>query len=883
MIAGRRVFKGALLASAAALVTVSAVNSASAQASLPKCTALASQILATYNDITAATSTVQPATASTPSFCFVLVTVSDLSGPAYGYQAGQNQAINVGIGLPLSTADGGSGGVQGAWNGRIQDLGGGGYAGGIVSANSVLGSTNPNGIASGYATSFTDTGHVSTSGNFIFNADGTFNTGIVNDFIYAGIHAQAVWNKKLVLMYYGMAQKYAYWNGCSTGGRQGHQQAQRYPNDYDGIYAGSSAFNWDRFQMGELWGQVVMNQELGASITAAKQAAVTNAAVGSCQNKFGGTADGLIQDWRSCTYSPTNYICGVSTATVWTVNATTGAYVNSGTPDTTNCLTQGEAAAVAKIWQGPTGSGANLWPGLERGGPFSTVDGPGGPSLTSFWGNWIYQNPNWQWQTLNETSFQTAFTLGETVGHIYGTDDPNLSKFKAHGGKIITSHGLADPLIFSGNTYEYYDRVAAANGGFANTQQFYRFFPYPGNGHCAAASATFPNAPVINFTDLFAALTNWVENGVAPDTIAGYNNATHASATVTRPLCMHPNTLTYNGTGSILSASSFTCTPQTTDSLSIPVLPNTGKQARYTISNTHDFNADGFSDILWRDASGNVGIWLMNGSSVLQSTVLGQVASTWAPVGQRQLAANSPTSPFGASWIIWRDAAGDTGLWQMNGTAVVGTTTLSPGTSGWSIVATGDFNMDGYGDILWQDPNGNLAVWFMNGGQVLSTTVVGKLPTNWTVVGGDMRGWVFLRNTVTNEVGVWVLANGQVAQAMDFGAVPAQWSIAGIGDFDNNGFSDIAFRDSSGNVGIWLLNNTYKGPFLLSSAVLGNIPLTWSVTETGDYNGDGNADILWQDNKGNLGAWLMNGTTILSAPSYGNVGTSWTVQAVNAD
>ena len=273
----------------------------------------------------------------------------------------------------------------------------------------------------------------------------------------------------------------------------------------------------------------------------------------------------------------------------------------------------------------------------------------------------------------------------------------------------------------------------------------------------------------------------------------------------------------------------------------------------------------------------------MNGSSILQTNILGSVPSTWAPVGQRQLAANSSTSPYGASWIIWRDTSGDTGLWQMNGTAITDTVTLSPGSTGWSVVATGDFNMDGYGDILWQDLNGNLAVSFMNGGEVVSTTAVGKLPANWTVVGGDMHGWVFLRNTVTNEVGVWVLANGRVVQTIDFGALPAQWSIAGIGDFDNNGFSDIVFRDTSGNVGIWLLNSTYKGPFIQSTAALGNVPLAWSIVGTGDYNADGTADILWQDKSGNVGAWFMNGTSILSTIMYGNVGTSWAVQALNAD
>lgn len=869
----------ALLGCAAALLASTAFIPTAAHAAQPNCTALASQILATYNDITSATSVVQPAAGANPAFCFVKIVVSDLSGPAYGYEQGQQQAITVGIGLPLSTADGGSGGVQGNWNGRIQDLGGGGYAGGTVSANSV--SSAP---AIGYVGSFTDTGHTSTSGNFIFNADGTFSPGIVNDFIYNGIHAQAVWSKKLTQMYYGMAQKYAYWNGCSTGGRQGHQQAQRYPNDYDGILAGSPAINWDRFQMGELWGQVVMNQELGAALSTAKANAVTNAAIAACQNNFGGTPDGIIQEPRACHYNATAYICGASTANVATLNANGG--YTTGAPDTTNCLTQGEAAAVDKIWQGPTGVGANLWAGLERGASFFLIDGPSGPSLTSFWGNWIFQNPNWAWQTLNEDNFTQAFDLGETVGHIYGTDDANLSRFAARGAKMITFHGLADYLIVSGGTYDYYDRVAAANGGFANTQQFYRFFPFPGNGHCGGNSnfgINTQNAPVVNTTDLFNALVSWVEQGQAPDTITGYNNSNYAAATVTRPICMHPNTLVYNGTGSIYSASSFSCQTQTTDANALTVLPDTGRQATYGIANTHDFNADGKSDIVWRDTSGNIGMWLMNGASVAQSTTLGTVPQNWSVVGQRDFAGNSASSPYGDASVLWRDTTGDAAVWQMNGITVQTTNLLTPVPTNWFVAATGDFNADGMGDILWEDNQGKLTIWFMNGTQMKSAAPVGQLQTGWSVVGADKGGWIFFRNTVTGDVAVWVMNGAQVAQSIDFGSIPMQWSIAGIGDFDGNGFSDILWRDNAGNVGIWLLQSSWQGPMIASSLVWGNVPLTWSIAETGDYNGDGKSDILWVDNTGNVSVWFMNGTTVSSTALYGNVGKTWNVQSLNAD
>jgi FG-GAP-like repeat len=114
---------------------------------------------------------------------------------------------------------------------------------------------------------------------------------------------------------------------------------------------------------------------------------------------------------------------------------------------------------------------------------------------------------------------------------------------------------------------------------------------------------------------------------------------------------------------------------------------------------------------------------------------------------------------------------------------------------------------------------------------------------------------------------------------VDFGSAPANWKIAGVGDFDGNGSTDILWRDTSGNVGIWLMNGTS----IMSTSVLGNVPTNWNVAQTGDYNGDGKSDILWLDTSGNVGAWFMNGTTVSSTTQYGNVGTAWTPQSLSAE
>lgn len=198
---------GTLMASAAFFSSVREANAAP-----PNCSGLATLLL-NYGDIVSATSTKQPAANGNASYCLVNITVSDLAGPQHGYLPNQKQMINIGIGLPLSTADGGSGGVQGNWNGRIENLGGGGYAGSVGAVTSAT--------DAGYAGSSTDTGHpASAGGTFALNPNGSLNWGLIRDFAINGIHDQTIWTKNLVQMYYARGARYTYWNGCSTGGRR---------------------------------------------------------------------------------------------------------------------------------------------------------------------------------------------------------------------------------------------------------------------------------------------------------------------------------------------------------------------------------------------------------------------------------------------------------------------------------------------------------------------------------------------------------------------------------------------------------------------------------------------------------------------------------------
>jgi hypothetical protein len=499
-----------LAVTASAALVLTAGPSAAATASgepVRSCESLTSVRLA-HTTVVSAVPTA--ATASVPAHCAVHLVVTN---PPAGDQ------IRVGVWLPTHN-----------WNGRFQGVGGGGFSGGSPTTVPV------SALTAGYAAAATDAGHTGFGGGFALNPDGTLNWQLIADFGYLGIHEMTVAAKALVRSFYGRSF-FSYFNGCSTGGRQGLMEAQRYPSDYDGIAAGAPAVNWTRFHPAQFWGQLRMRLA-GNVVAPCKLAAATQGATAACDARDGVT-DGMVGDWRECrfdarTLSGTETACGIITAT--------------------------DADLINAMWQGPRGvDGEFLWYGLERDAPLVALNNSsGGTGMPFFvaldWFRyWLLQDPAWDWQTMTDESYLLLFQQSVLQYQaVIATDDPDLSGFRDAGGKVVFWHGTADPLIFFRGSVDYYHRLEDAMGGARATQSFARFFVAPGVGHCGGGQGAAP-------VDVLDAVVRWVERGKAPDHLAGQRSDAAGTVLLTRPVCRYPLVARYRGHGDITDARNFTC------------------------------------------------------------------------------------------------------------------------------------------------------------------------------------------------------------------------------------------------------------------------------------------------------------------------------------
>lgn len=494
------------------------------------------------------------------------------------------------------------------WSGRIHVIGGGGFAGNAdISSPTQLGTAGSltqayeTAGAEGSVTAVNDTGHVAQgragAGSFAMLPDGGINRVLWADFASRGVHEAAVKTKALAAIYYGTAAKYSYFDGCSTGGRQGHMEAQKYPEDFDGILVGDAALNWTRFIPAELYPQIVMQRDLGGAVlTAAQLDLVSSSAVSACDADLNGRHAGYISDPAACRYDPTKDRAVLCKA-------------NGGSNETAACVSPQQANAINKMWFGQTVDGSvpspaatngyaatrlpkQLWFGLTRGTQLAMSSLFGLPGLAAS-ANGVplpfsiatdqialnlqqpmlstpaFQNATGNgadgWKALSYADMARAQKEGAILDSAFAginTDNPDLTRFRDRGGRMLFYYGMADQLIPIQGSTRYYESAAEKMGGYAALQRFYRYYPVPGMGHCfgtgsvngVAGVSPAANPPLPAPGQLFLALTDWVEKNQAPENIV----LRTADDSAGRPLCAFPAKLRYMG-GDRARTTSYAC------------------------------------------------------------------------------------------------------------------------------------------------------------------------------------------------------------------------------------------------------------------------------------------------------------------------------------
>ena len=445
--------------------------------------------------------------------------------------------INFEVWLPLS-----------GWNGKFNGTGNGAYGGTLTLPEREMAV----GLSRGYAAAGTDMGH-SAQNNV--SADAHWALGHpekIADWGYRAAHLTAINAKAIIQAFYGNAPTHSYWTGCSDGGREALMEAQRYPDDYDGIVAGAPANFWTAQSAAWVWEAQASRMDAASRIPVAKLPAVTKAARAAC-DRLDGLADNSIDDPRQCRFDPATIQCK-----------------DGDGPD---YLTGPQVDAVRKIYAGPRNprTGQPIYPGLEPGGEFGWaqhVDGPQPFLGGDFFKYFVFNDANWD---IRSFDYDRDLALARSkVASTIESNSPDLSGFRARGGKLILYHGWADPSINPRNTIEYFERVRAA-AGTQEAARFMRLFMVPGMGHCTRGPG--PNAfgqPILPFPEaskdaehnVFSALEDWIEKGKAPEKIVAtkyVDDDPVKGVERTRPLCAYPRAAHWNGNGNISEAANFSC------------------------------------------------------------------------------------------------------------------------------------------------------------------------------------------------------------------------------------------------------------------------------------------------------------------------------------
>ena len=404
------------------------------------------------------------------------------------------------------------------WNGKFEMVGGGGWAG-VISYPAMA-----TALQEGYATASTDTGH--KGGNALFAIN---HPEKLTDFAYRAIHETVVRSKALISAFYSRAPRLSYFNGCSTGGRQGLMEAQKYPDDFDAIVAGAPANYQTHLHAWDLSVAVPVLKDPAAVVPAAKLAMVNKAVLAACDGRDGVT-DGVLNNPRACTFDVATLQCR-------------GA-------DAESCLTAPQVDAMKRAYApARTASGAIVFPGKERGSETGWGGFVGGQAPAVSVGSFqvAYSDEKWDARTFDME--KDLKLVDERVGATINAINPDLRAFKARGGKLILYHGWNDTAISPGNTIDYYSSVVSKLGG--NQDSFMRLFMAPGMQHCGGG-------PGPNQVNWMAALERWRESNTAPGEIYAAHIAGNR-VDMTRPLCPYPQLAVYKGVGSTNDAANFSC------------------------------------------------------------------------------------------------------------------------------------------------------------------------------------------------------------------------------------------------------------------------------------------------------------------------------------
>ena len=477
-----------------------------------------------------------------PAFCRVLVQSTPTT----------DSDIRTEVWLPLTD-----------WNGRFRGQGNGGFAGEISYRLLALS------VAQHYASAGTDTGHTGTSTDAAWALN---HPEKINDFGYRGIHLMTTVARAVMQAFYNKPPAHAYFASCSDGGREALMEAQRYPQDYDGILAGAPAYYWTNMVSSGARKTQTFTRNAQTFIPSAKVPAIAAAVLAQC-DAADGLKDGILSDPRACHFKPETLLCKGPQSD------------STGAADSDQCLTATQVATLKTIYAPTTdASGHIVYPGGLPGGE----EGPGGwptwvlgdtydKSLayafeTGYFANMVYSDPHWDLKTfsidngLRMAEMKTASALNAT--------DPNLRAFSSHGGKLILYHGWSDPAISPLSTIDYYNHVTSING---DAPSFVRLFMVPGMQHCygGPGPSSFGqfgyqpgSGPDDPGHDLYLGLENWVEKGAAPQQVIAAkveikkdpaSGKPAPAITMTRPLCAWPQVALYKGSGPSTEASSFSC------------------------------------------------------------------------------------------------------------------------------------------------------------------------------------------------------------------------------------------------------------------------------------------------------------------------------------